>query len=168
MTGIACDDLVVEFAERFKVPTAITPISAFSSQTDVANLRAKPINEYEAYAFYKWEDLGFQMKVLRARKVLQNLHILCVTRFGSPTSYSSLDALNSYNLITDRLGVRFRFVNVHELFDQMTPAIEGGNHTTPGRITPDLDDEDMKKVDELCDELCSNAVAVNKIGRAHV
>lgn len=161
MTGIACDDLVVEFAERFKVPTAITPISAFSSQTDVANLRAKPINEYEAYAFYKWEDLGFQMKVLRARKVLQNLHILCVTRFGSPTSYSSLDALNSYNLITDRLGVRFRFVNVHELFDQMTPAIEGGNHSTPGRITPDLDDEDMKKVDELCDELCSNAVAVN-------
>lgn len=161
MTGIACDDLVVEFAERFKKPLCIPPTSAFSNQTDVANLRSKPINSYEAYAFYKWEDLGFQMKILRARKVIQNLHILCVTRFGSPTSYSSLDTLNSYNLITDRLGVRFRFVNVHELFDQMTPAIEGGNPTTPGRITPDLNEDDQRKIDELCDDLCDNAIAVN-------
>lgn len=162
MTGIACDDLVVEFAERFRTtPIAITPTSAFSSQTDVANLRAKPLTKYEAYACYKWEDLRKVTKTLRARKIMRNLRVLCVTRFGSPTSLSSLDAVNSYNLITDRLGVRFRFINLHELFDQMTPAVEGGNPTTPGRKTWDFDEEDQKKVDELCDELCAGADAVN-------
>ncbi len=157
MTGIACDDIVLEFAERFKKPVAISPISGFSGTIAVAGLTSKALNDYEVYGFYKWADLGYQMGILRARKVIQNTHILCANRFGSTTSYSSVDAFNSFDLITNRLGVRFRFVNLHELFDQMSPAVEGGNPTTPGRITPDLTEADLAEANKIADELISGA-----------
>ncbi|MCD8099879.1 MAG: fucose isomerase [Oscillospiraceae bacterium] len=157
MTGIACDDMALEFAERFKKPIAVTPISGFSGTIAVAALNAKACNEYEVYGFYKWEDLAFQMKVLRARKVIQTTRILCVNRFGSNTSYSSVDAFNMHDEITQRLGVRFRFVNVHEFFDCMSPAQPEGNHTTPGRKTPNLTDEDLAKANAVCNDLCAGA-----------
>ena len=159
-TAIACDDIVLEFSDRFRKPIAVSPLSGFSGTIAVAGITSKP-NKNEVYGFYKWGDLGYQMKILRARKVINNTHILCAVRFGSNTSFSSVDAFNSFEHITAKLGVRFRFINIHEMFDQMSPAVEGGNPTTPGRITPDLTDEDMKKVNELADELEKDAAFVN-------
>jgi L-fucose isomerase-like protein len=156
MQGIACDDLIMEFAERFKKPIATTPISGFSGTITVATMKARSA-EYEAYGFYKWEDLARTMKTLRARKVIQTTRILCITRFGSTTSYSSVDSFNSYEAITSKLGVRFRFLNLHEFFDQLSPAVEGGNPTTPGRKTPDLTDEDLKAAEAITDELIAGA-----------
>lgn len=157
MTGIACDDLILEFCERFRKPIAITPVSGFSGTIAVAALNAKANSKYEVYGFYKWDDLTFQMKVLRARKVIRETHILCVSRFGSNTSYSSVDAFNMHDEITQRLGTRFRFINMHEFFDCMSPAQEGGNHTTPGRKTPNLTEEDLAEAKRICDDLCSGA-----------
>jgi hypothetical protein len=156
LSSIACDDIVLEFAERFGKPIAVSPISGFSGTIIVAGLSNKP-RPHEAYGFYRWEDLGYQMKILRARKVIQNTHILCATRFGGNTSFSSVDSFNSFEHITSRLGVRFRFVNIHELFDQMSPAVPEGNPTTPGRITPDLTDEDLAEAERICDDLIAGA-----------
>ncbi|MCD8099674.1 MAG: fucose isomerase [Oscillospiraceae bacterium] len=158
MSGIACDDLVVEFAERFCKPIAVPTVNGFSASTVTAALRAKAMSKYEVYAFYQWSDLGFTMKTLRARKVIRTTHILCVSRFGSTTSYSSVDAFNSFDLITKRLGARFRFVNLHEFFDCMSPARDEGNYTTPGRKTPNLTAEDMAMASAIADELSAGAV----------
>ena len=159
MQGIACDDLIMEFGERFKKPIATTPISGFSGTITVATMKART-NDYEAYGFYKWDDLTKTLKTLRARKVIQTTRILCITRFGNPTSYSSVDSFNSYEAITAKLGVRFRFLNLHEFFDQLSPAVEGGNVTTPGRKTPDLDDKDLAKANAIVDELIGGAEEV--------
>ena len=70
MQGIACDDLIMEFAERFKKPIATTPISGFSGTITVATMKAKT-GSYEAYGFYKWEDLKRTLNTMRARKVIQ-------------------------------------------------------------------------------------------------
>ena len=160
MQGIACDDLIMEFAERFKKPIGTTPLSGFSGTITVATMKAKSA-DYEAYGFYKWEDLARTMKTLRARKVIQTTRILCITRFGSTTSYSSVDSFNSYEAITSKLDVRFRFLNLHEFFDQLSPAAEGGNPTTPGRKTPDLTDEDLKAAEAITDELIAGAEEVS-------
>ncbi|MGN1002484.1 MAG: fucose isomerase [Oscillospiraceae bacterium] len=156
MQGIACDDLIMEFGERFKKPIATTPLSGFSGTITVATMQAKSAN-YEAYGFYKWEDLAKTLRTLRARKIINTTRILCITRFGNPTSYSSVDSFNSYEAITSKLGVRFRFLNLHEFFDQMSPAVEGGNPTTPGRKTPDLDEKDLKEAEALTGALMSGA-----------
>lgn len=95
---------------------------------------------------------------------MRTTRVLLATRFGSPISQSSIDTFNNYEKITAKLGVHFRFVNIHELLDQMTPAVEGGNHTTPGRETLDLTEADMAEAEKMADELIAGAV-FSKIDR---
>ena len=157
MQGIACDDLIMEFAERFNKPVATTPLSGFSGTITAATLRARATKR-EAYGFYKWEDLAYMFKIWRARKIIRTTRILCITRFGNPTSYSSVDSFNSYELITSRLGVRFRFVNLHEFFEDMShEALPEGNCTTPGRKTWNIDEKDMELANTITDELIAGA-----------
>ena len=160
MQGIACDDLIIEFAERFKKPVAVTPISGFSGTITVAAMTART-GEYEAYGFYKWEDVTRAFRTLRARKVIQTTKILCITRFGNPTSYSSVDSFNSYEAITAKIGVRFRFVNLHEFFEDMShEALPEGNCTTPGRKTWNRDEKDLELANRITDDLISGAEEV--------
>ncbi len=167
MQGIACDDLVMEFAERFKKPIATTPISGFSGTITAATMAART-NDYEAYGFYKWSDLTKCMKTLRARKVINTTKILCITRFGNPTSYSSVDAFKSYEEVTAKLGVRFRFINLHEFFEYLHEMPEGGNCTTPGRTnTPNVTKEDIAKAEAIADELIAGSYE-NKMDRERV
>lgn len=62
-----------------------------------------------------------------------------------------------HDQITDKLGVKFRYVSMFEFVDCMEPATEAGNRTTPGRKTPNLTEEDKAKAEALCDELMSGA-----------
>ena len=64
----------MEFGERFKKPIATTPISGFSGTITVATMKART-NDYEAYGFYKWDDLTKYLKTLRARKVINTTKI---------------------------------------------------------------------------------------------
>ena len=158
--GIASDDRMVEFATRFDKPIIISPDSFASNLGVPAAIRALT-GEHEAYGIWRWEQLTSLLATLRARKVMHTTRVLLATRFGSPVSQSSLDSFNSYEKITAKLGVHFRFVNIHELLDQMTPAQEGGNYTTPGRKTLDLTEEDMAEAEKLADELMGTAEYVN-------
>ena len=69
-TGIACDDRVLECAERFGKPITVSPLSGFSGTIAVAGITSKPGN-YEVFACYKWDDLKYRLKILRARKVIR-------------------------------------------------------------------------------------------------
>jgi len=160
--SIASDDLLVEYASRFTKPIVITPDSYASNTAIPAAIRAtrragEEDKQTEVYSVWRWEQLPEILDTLRARKIIRSTRILLATRFASPTSYSSIDSFNSFEKITRKLGVRFRFENIHELFDQMTPAEEGGNHTTPGRVTLDLTEADMAEAEKLADELTGSA-----------
>lgn len=154
--NLGTDDLVLELAERFNKPILFSP-DTICGIADAAALRCKPLKNYQVFANITWEQVAFRLKVFRAVKVIRNTNILLATRFGGTTSCSTLDTFNNFDLITSRFGVHFRYVNIHELLDQMTPAVEGGNPTTPGRITPDFTEEDRKEVEALADELMSGA-----------
>lgn len=157
--GLGSDDLVLELIERSGKPAIFDP-HGLSGIADTAALRSKPEKKHIVYGTMSWDHAAELLSAFRAAKVIRSTSILLATRFGSTTSFSSVDSFNNYDLITSRLGVHFRFVNIHELLDQMSPAVEGGNHTTPGRITPDLTDEDMEAVNALADELIAGAAEV--------
>ncbi len=154
-----CNGLIRELGERFRKPILINSVAGLSGAGGVAGLSASPL-KLEAHGFYLWKDYAYRINIMHARKVIQNTQILCATRFGSPISFSSPDTLNSHIHVTAKLGTRFRYINIHELIDQMTPAVEGGNPTTPGRITPDLAPEDQAEAERICDELIKGAVDV--------
>lgn len=156
---IATDDLVLELIERCKMPVIFDP-DGLCGIADSAALSAKP-KKYTAYAALDWNHVSELLSAFRAAKVIRNTSILCATRFGSTTSMSSVDSFNSFEDITARLGVHFRFVNAHELMDQMSPAAEGGNHTTPGRKTPNLTEQDMEEINAIADELLEGAEEVD-------
>lgn len=160
--SIACDDLLVEYASRFTKPLIITPDSYASNTAIPAAIRAtaragEEDKQTEVYSIWRWDQLKDILVTLRARKIMRSTRILLATRFANPTSYSSIDSFNSFEKITKKLGVRFRFENIHELFDQMTPAVEGGNPTTPGRATLDLTEEDKAEAERMADELVAGA-----------
>ena len=167
LAGIGSDDIIIELGDRFDKPIAMSPTAGFSILTESAALHAKALKTHDINPFYRWSDLRYWLEIRRAKKVINTTGILCATRFGKATSYSSADAFNSYELITARLGVRFRFVNIHELLDQMSLATEGGNHTTPGRVTPNITAEELEEAGRMADEMIAGAQAVD-IDRQYV
>ena len=57
------------------------------------------------------------------------------------------------------MGIQFRHVNVHELLDQTHPVDPTTNPSTPGRKALNINDEDMKEIEKITDELIANAEA---------
>lgn len=159
-SNIGMDDIDVEFAQRFKTPLIVCPNSSFSPASINAAVTAKD-PQAEVYVPMSWTEAGKLLASLRARKVIRSTNILLASRFNSDVSYSSVDTFSNHDLVTKNLGVHFRYINVHELLDQMTPATEEGNHTTPGRKTPNIDEADMTEVNALADELLEGADEVH-------
>lgn len=155
--NIGRDDIVLEIARRFKKPIAIFPDNNFSKQAIGAALSSRGC---EAYICRTWTDLNIQIKALRVRKVLQNTNVLLCTRFNSVSSYSSVDTFNCLEKVTEKLGAKFRYINVHEFLDQFELAAMEGNYTTPGRITPNITPAELEEVNQLADELIANAEEV--------
>ena len=161
--NLGTDDLIIEMVERFNKPVIFSP-DTITGISDTAALRCKPGKTYQVFPNITWEQVTARLAAFRAAKVIRNTNILLASRFGGVTSCSTFDTFNNFDQITSLFGVHFRYVNIHELLDQMTPAVEGGNPTTPGRITPDLTSEDMETVNKLADELIGSAsdVAVSR------
>lgn len=165
---LGLDNLVIEFAERFEKPCCVEPeFLNPCSATSIGAALAAHEKDYEFYGFRNWDDLAKQIEVLRARKAIRNTSILLPVRFDSSVSMSSVDAFRNQTAITERLGVRFCPINLHELLDQMSPATEEGNPTTPGRITWDLTDEDKREAEALADDLIDSAQEVD-VSREHL
>lgn len=155
---IGVDELTIELCQRFRKPIAITPMSAYSTPTLAAAVGSRKLCEF--YPFMRWSDLGYHLGIMRARKVIQNTRILLASRMNSQVSKSAVDTFISHDAVTNKLGVQFRYVNIHELLDDMAPATDEGNYTTPGRKTWNIDENDMAEIEKLADELMSGAAEV--------
>lgn len=159
-SGIAGDDIPIEFYERYRKPIAISPGSYFS----VTSVKAAVLSRFpdaEVYGPDEWESLAYDLKIMRARKVMRSTNVLCAVRFNSTMSLSSVDTLIDHDTITRKLGVHFRYCNIHELIDQMELPRPEGNHCTPGRVTPNVDANDLVELANMADELMLGAEFVN-------
>ncbi|BDF57705.1 hypothetical protein CE91St36_05220 [Christensenellaceae bacterium] len=157
-TYIGRNEIVLEIAQRSQKPVTVVPTACCEVLALSAALTSRNL---EFYAARTWPELETDLKALRLRKVLRNTSVLLSSRFNSTMSFSSVDTFRSLDEVTDKLGVRFRYKNIHELLDQMSPATDGGNPTTPGRKTPDLTEEDMAEVNRLADEMMREAKEVH-------
>ncbi len=105
-----------------------------------------------------WEDTIRQLEVRRVRKAIANSNLLLIPRFNNDIPVAgATDSFLNLREVTQRMGVRFRTVNLHEIVDQMHPLPEGGNHTTPGRTTPNITQEEIVRLEEQADALLAGA-----------
>ena len=112
----------------------------------------------ETYSLLSWQQFQRRLRVLRARKALANTRVLCVSRFGHDYSlHDANDSFVSLDKVTEVLGTKFRFANLHEVIDQIQQIDPTTNYTTPGRLQENINDEDMEVVNAVIDELVSTA-----------
>jgi hypothetical protein len=147
-------DLIIEFAQRYKKPVM------FAENPLHITCTAAPIlaRGLEAYPAMNWEDTAEKLKLLRVRKALQQTKVLLAPRGNSNISLSALDSFLSLEKVTDILGVKFRYVDLHELLDQtrLTPA--DSNPNTPGIRGLNPTDTEMKEINALTDRTMADAV----------
>ncbi len=155
---IARGDIAVEFAQRYKKPIAIVPENCCMIGDCIPAMRCRDL---EAYGYMAWEDGIRHMKVLRVRKVLKNTNVLLAPRMNSNNSMASDATFISLDTVTRSLGPRFRYINVHELLDQMHMVDPTTNYTIPKRTANNIDEQDMKEIETLTDELMKNAIECN-------
>ena len=154
--GIGRGDIYLDFAERYKKPVGAAPGLCCDG---IGNTAAVKNRGLEAYAFMSWDEFDTWMRVLRVRKCLKNTRVLLAVRWDSNRSYSSYDNFINQSDVTNKWGIQFRHVNVHELLDQTHPVDPTTNPSTPGRKALNINDEDMKEIEKITDELIANAEA---------
>ena len=79
-----------------------------------------------------WDEFDTWMRVLRVRKCLKNTRVLLAVRWDSNRSYSSYDNFINLSDVTNKWGIQFRHVNVHELLDQTHPVDPIPSQHSPG------------------------------------
>ncbi|MBR3244908.1 MAG: fucose isomerase [Parasporobacterium sp.] len=147
-------EMIVEFAQMVKKPVIFVG-NDYGATINTSAMLARGI---ETYSMLSWEQFKKTLRVLRARKALANTRVLCVSRFGHDYSlHDSNDSFISLDKVTEVLGTKFRFANLHEVIDQIQEIDPTTNYTTPGRQQLNINADDMVKVNEVIDDLMNNA-----------
>ncbi len=147
-------DQILALAEKTRKP--ILSVQFCCNNTIVsAMLRARG---FEAYTFPTWEETVRQLRILRVRKVFQKSNVMLVTRGNSVMApISASDGFLSLEEVTRRLGVHFRYLDLHEYLDQATGNDPDGNYTLPTRRGLNLTADEREEVSRRADELIANA-----------
>lgn len=153
LTLFGADRVWREFGRKCKKPVVICPNlwnpmkTAYYFNTGV-----------ETYTPYDWEEVTQYFRVLRAKKAIAEANVLLVTRFSDTMSLAGADdSFINLSEVSEKFGTSFRPINFHELMDQMNPMPEGGNHTTPGRATPNVTEEEIKELEAYAEQLMAEA-----------
>ena len=147
-------EMFVEFAQHVKKPVAFVG-NDFGMTINISAMRARGL---EAYGFLNWDEARKQLRVLRAKKALENTRVLCASRFNGNLSYHCAnDSFMDLEKVTRVLGTKFRYVNLHELIDQLHEIDPTTNYTTPGRLQENINAEDMKEIEQITDDLMNGA-----------
>ncbi len=147
-------DIIVEFAQRYGKPIMFTENPLYNSITGAA-LLARGL---EAYPTMTWEDTVETLKVLRVRKVLKETRVLLAPRENSNISFSTTDSFLSLEDVTAKLGIRFRYINAHELLDQLHDSDPENNYTLPRKKGLNPTSEDLKEIGKITDDFIAGAV----------
>jgi len=111
-------DIVVEFAQRFKKPIMFSePPNPFFTAITASAIIARGL---ETYPTLDWDDIIKYMKVLRVRKVLKETRALLASKGNSNISFSTTDSFICLEDVTKKLGVRFRYEDIHNYLTKHT------------------------------------------------
>lgn len=152
--GIARGDIFIEFVQRVKKPVALVPGACCEATLNTCAIRNRG---YECYAYLTWDEMNRHLRALRTRKVLKETRVLLAPRMNSNRAYSSTDNFICIEDLTEKFGIQFRYINAHELMDMSQPCGEAGNPTLPGRKAYNIDDDDIKEIYKITDELIAGA-----------
>lgn len=152
-TSFGSDRLWREFGLKCKKPLIIVP-NIWNPMKSAYYFN----NGVEVYTPYDWEEVTDYLKVLRARKAIAQANLLQIVRFSDTMCVAGADdSFADLNKAIAKFGTSFRQVNFHEFMDQLNPMPEGGNPTTPGRVTPNLTVEEIHELEEYADQLMAEA-----------
>lgn len=147
--------ILLEIAQKTKKPIILTPpIYLPTAMGTAAALRAR---DFEVYAARTWKETLDIIDVLTVRKALSETRVLCAARFGTSKTPSAGDNLINPDTATQKFGVRFRYINSHELLDQTEIIDPSSNHTLPGRKALNPTPDDVKEINQMVDELIAGA-----------
>ena len=153
-TAFGSNTIVEEFALRTSKPIAANPFKMFGQLFFASSVRRGA----DIVFALDWDELKRKMLDIRAEKAVRTANILLAPRFdGTKAMVGGTDSFDSLARVRDEIGTNFRFVNIPELMDMMEPVPEGGNHTTPGRITLNLTEEDIAWCEAEADKLIGGA-----------
>ena len=155
---------MIEMAERLNKPVIMAPTMA----VDTITTAAIAATGRKIYPVRNIGDAMRHFEVLRVKKMLANMSVLCAARLNSNRSFPSApDGFLSTEDVTKRMGIRFRYTDPHEILDSTEPRSyqekydeATTNHTTPGRIGLNPNDEDMAIINQITDEFIAGAVEV--------
>lgn len=152
--GARCGDVMLEFIRRY--PKACASLSDCRGSTII---NASMLSHgCEIYPVRDWDELRRYMSAVRVRKMLRELKVLLTYRFNANQSLPSApDSFNNLSDVTDRFGTRFRYLNLHELMDQLNVIPCDQNPTTPGRRRLNLTAGDMEEVGRMADAFMAGA-----------
>ena len=150
-------DLALAFAQKYHKPLA-SVLQCCNDSGMVAALRPRG---HEASGWIDWGEAIEGMKVLRARKALASMRVLCVPRNNSNNSLSALDSFYRHDEVTEKLGVQFRYYNLHEFMDQTRNVDPTSNPSLPGRRCDNIDEDDEAIVNERLEALFAGADEVD-------
>ncbi|MGD9157793.1 MAG: hypothetical protein PVG39_05270 [Desulfobacteraceae bacterium] len=148
-------DITRTIAEITGKPIILIPPAYYPLHADIA--AGMYARGQEIHVSRTWEECIEQLEILRVKKLLKNTKILCIPRFGSPDTPGAGDNLINYDTATKRFGVKFHFVNPHELMDQTHVGQCGCNPTTPKRKERNITEEEYKEIQKMSDELIAGA-----------
>lgn len=147
--------MALEIAKRAGKPIFYYSDIIFALNTTYAAFYARNL---EIYPIYDWEKTAGYFKALQVKKALMKTRALVVSRFTTDYSpVSSQDGFLSLEQVTDKLGVKFNIMNLHEYLDQFTIRPCDENPTLPGRRGLNLTEEELKEADAIADELMESA-----------
>lgn len=157
-TAFGTNTIMEEFVLRTNKPIAANPFKMFGQLTFGSSVRRGA----DIVFALDWPELKRKMLGVRAEKAVRTANILLAPRFdGTKAMAGGTDTFDSLSAVHDKLGTNFRFANIHEVMDCMTELPEGGNHTTPGRRTPNLTADDIAWCEEEADKLMAGAQVCN-------
>lgn len=145
-------DFVLALGETTKKPIVSVQFCC-SNTMNIAMLRARGL---EGYCFTTWEETVRHMRVERVRKVLKTTNVLLASRGNSTISMaSSSDSFVNLDDVTKHIGPHFRYVDIHELIDQISIVDANSNHTLPSRVGVNVNEDDLKSIEAQAEELVS-------------
>jgi hypothetical protein len=153
-SNFGANTILEEFCTKTNKPIMMNPTKSFASLSAVA---CSGIGA-DIIPCFDWPELAHHMELLRAQKCVSTANLLLATRFsGTKAVAGGNDTFNSLVEVTQKLGTRFRYIDVHELMDQMKPLTEDGNYTTPGRKTPNITRDEIEELEKMADEIMADA-----------
>ena len=152
--GGRCADVMMEFNRRYPKPCA-----ALSGLQGNTIINATMLSHgCEIYPAYDWDELRSILSAVRVRKMLGELKVLLTARFNANQSMPSApDSFNHLDDLTAKWGVRFRYINLHELMDQLHEIPCDQNPTTPGRHRLNINADDMALIEDMAKDLIGSA-----------